>query len=169
RQSTKTRDRCSGSRAVERVGGVRADPLDARVRALDRGHLDLDQELWARKPCNTAPERRGAALGEPGRALTVRAVHADAVDGECTPAHNIVQARAGLLQRPAGGAYRQIGLRRPVARRLRLARGVHRRAAADPDPVSDRHRPRVAAWLLALLLGVNVTAGLRGADDRFGL
>src|SRR5262245_6424712 len=36
--------------AVKWVGGVRRDPLDARVRTLDRGHLDLDEELGAREP-----------------------------------------------------------------------------------------------------------------------
>src|SRR5882724_11612743 len=149
--------------AVQRVDGIRADPRDARVRALDRRDLYLDEQLGPSESGDSAAERRRTAFGEPRRFLTVRAIHPGAVDGEGAPPDDVVQSRARLLERPSRGLHRQVGLRRPVARRLRLARGVHRRAAADPDPVADRHGPRVAARLLTLLLGIDVAAGLRGA------
>ena len=63
-------------------------------------------------------------------------------------------------------SWAQVVLARPVADGLRLARGRHRRAAAHVDVVADHHGARVAARLLALLLGVDVASGARRTDAR---
>ena len=112
---------------------------------LTDGHLDLDEEIRAREPGDATPQGRGGAPGEPGRPLTVGAIHLGAIDGEDAPSDDVVKRGAGLLQRPANRFVRVIRLRGPVPRRLRLAGRAHRRAAADlrssPRPVPPARSP----------------------------
>src|SRR5207245_6483627 len=120
-------------------------------------------------PGDAAAQGRGPALGEPGRALAVGPIHARTFHGEDAPADDIVERGASLLERPPDRFDRQIGLSGPVTRRLRLTGRIHRGAAADPDPVFNLHRARIAARLLALLRRVDVATGPGRADDRLRL
>src|SRR5262245_64807241 len=109
----------------------------------------------------TLRERRGT--------FAVRAALARALDGERAPAHHVADRGAGLRERPAYRVDREIVLARPVARRLHLARGGHRGAAADIDLIAHRDRSRVPARLLTHVLGVDVAPRARRAEHGLRL
>ena len=161
-------------RLVRRPGragrpGRGAHPLDAVTRALEGGHLDLDEQLGPGQAGHATAERRRVAAGEPRRPLAVRPVHVRAGDGERAAADDVVESGTGLSQGPPDGPVGDIRLARPVARGFDLARRIHRRAPADVDPVANRHRPGVPAGPLPLALGVDVAPDTGRADDGLGL
>ena len=80
-----------GQLAVERVGRIGADPFDPRVRTLDRRHFDLHEQLGARQAGDATAERRGTALREPRRALTVASIGRGTLDRERATADDVVQ------------------------------------------------------------------------------
>src|SRR5262245_13629102 len=158
-----------GSRAVQRIDLVGGDPLDAGPRALERRHLDLDQELRARETRDPAAQGCGAAPGKPRWPLAMRAIHVGTLHGEDAPPDDVLERGAGLAERPLDRAVGHVGLARPVPLRLDLAGRVHRRAAAHVDPVADLDGARVAARLLALALRVDIPPRAGRADDGLGL
>src|SRR5262249_40918110 len=140
------------SRGVQRVHAVGVDPLDVGARALDRGDLDLDQQLGPGQSGHATAQRRGMTRSERGRTLPAEPCHLRALTAKSAPPDHFSEHATGPAE---GAAYRLVGqvrLCRPVAGRLDLSGEADRRAAADVDGIADRHRPRIAARPFALLL-----------------